>query len=153
MQHISFNELVHVVPVVVAPVILISGVGLLLLTMTNRMGRAIDRARALTREGKRAGEQDRVRIKKQVAILYQRARLLRVSILLAALSVVFAGLLVVTLFVQLLCTIGTAPPAAVLFIGSIASLLASLAAFIRDINIATDALRIELEQGDHADTA
>jgi hypothetical protein len=29
----------------IGPVILISGVGLLLLTMTNRLGRAIDRAR------------------------------------------------------------------------------------------------------------
>ena len=35
--------------VAIGPVILISGVGLLLLTMTNRLGRAIDRARQMTR--------------------------------------------------------------------------------------------------------
>ena len=35
----------------VSPVILISAYGLLLLSMTNRLGRAIDRARLLVREG------------------------------------------------------------------------------------------------------
>ena len=34
----------------IGPVILISGVGLLLLTMTNRLGRAIDRSRQLKQE-------------------------------------------------------------------------------------------------------
>jgi hypothetical protein len=33
--------------IAIAPVILISGVGLLLLSMTNRLGRTIDRARQL----------------------------------------------------------------------------------------------------------
>jgi hypothetical protein len=37
-------ELIPVLQVAIGPVILISGVGLLLLTLTNRFGRAVDRA-------------------------------------------------------------------------------------------------------------
>src|SRR4051812_29821403 len=41
------HDLVPTIQVAIGPVILISGVGLLLLSMTNRLGRVIDRARQL----------------------------------------------------------------------------------------------------------
>ena len=41
----TVHDIVPVLQIAIGPVILISGVGLLLLTMTNRLGRAIDRAR------------------------------------------------------------------------------------------------------------
>src|ERR1017187_2945916 len=41
---------VQILTASIAPVIVISGVGLLLLSITNRYGRAIDRARLLARE-------------------------------------------------------------------------------------------------------
>ncbi len=50
MPATPLNEIVPVLQVAIGPVILISGVGLLLLTMTNRLGRAIDRARQLKAE-------------------------------------------------------------------------------------------------------
>jgi hypothetical protein len=46
----SLTELIPVLQMAIGPVILISGVGLLLLSMTNRLGRVIDRARLLYRE-------------------------------------------------------------------------------------------------------
>ncbi len=44
---ISIKELIPVLQVAIGPVILISGVGLLLLSMTNRLSRVIERARNL----------------------------------------------------------------------------------------------------------
>ena len=41
---ISLSELVPILQIAIGPAILISGVGLLLLSMTNRLGRVIDRA-------------------------------------------------------------------------------------------------------------
>ena len=41
------TEIVSVLQVAIAPVILISGVGLLLLSLTNRFGRAVDRTRQI----------------------------------------------------------------------------------------------------------
>jgi hypothetical protein len=46
----SVAELIPVLQIAIGPVILISGVGLLLLSMTNRLGRAIDRSRVLCQE-------------------------------------------------------------------------------------------------------
>ena len=46
----TLHAIVPVLQMATGPVILISGIGLLLLTMTNRLGRAIDRARSLSRE-------------------------------------------------------------------------------------------------------
>jgi hypothetical protein len=50
MDGITVAELIPVLQVAVGPVILVSGVGLLLLTMTNRLARVIDRSRLLYRE-------------------------------------------------------------------------------------------------------
>ena len=50
MSATTLHEIVPVLQVATGPVILISGIGLLLLTMTNRLGRTIDRARILCRE-------------------------------------------------------------------------------------------------------
>ena len=43
------RDLIPILQVAIGPVILISGVGLLLLSMTNRLGRVIDRARLLVK--------------------------------------------------------------------------------------------------------
>ena len=50
MPTTRLSELVPVLQTAVGPVILISGVGLLLLSLTNRFGRAVDRTRQLLRE-------------------------------------------------------------------------------------------------------
>jgi hypothetical protein len=59
----------------IGPVILISGVGLLLLTMTNLLGLAIDRARQLKAELPRRTGAEHAHVQEQVAIIYQRAKL------------------------------------------------------------------------------
>jgi len=45
MLAVETSEIVPVLQTAISPVVLISGVGLLLLTMTNRLGRIVDRAR------------------------------------------------------------------------------------------------------------
>ena len=66
--------------------ILISRVGLLLLTITNRLGRAIDRARQLKHELSVRTRHERAQTFLQVTILYRRAKIIRLSITLAATS-------------------------------------------------------------------
>ncbi|HEX7809559.1 MAG TPA: DUF2721 domain-containing protein, partial [Thermoanaerobaculia bacterium] len=58
--------------IAVGPVILISGIGLLLLSMTNRLGRVVDRSRELARENRASLQADRERIPSQLAILMRR---------------------------------------------------------------------------------
>ena len=129
----------------IGPVILISGVGLLLLTMTNRLGRTIDRARQLTNELATQTGRERAQTPAQVDIIYQRAKIIRLAILFSVTSALLAALLVMTLFVTALLQLPIGWLACLIFIGCLGSLCASLIAFIGDINLSLQALKLELE--------
>jgi Protein of unknown function (DUF2721) len=139
------HELIPVLQVAIGPVILISGVGLLLLTLTNRYGRTIDRSRQLVGELRECTEADRQRLDGQVKILYRRARLIRLSILLAGMSVLLASMLIIVLFLTALWKLEVGLLMSLLFIACMVSLCGSLVAFIRDINLSLGALKLELE--------
>jgi Protein of unknown function (DUF2721) len=145
MPPTSIEQLIPELRDAIGPVILISGVGLLLLTMTNRLGRAIDRARLLKRELPGRTGHEREQTLAQVAIIYRRARMIRVSILLAAISVLLASALIITLFVTALLQWQQGALAGLIFIGSMVSLFGSMIAFIWDINLSLHALKLELE--------
>ncbi len=138
------SELIPVLQVAIGPVILISGVGLLLLTLTNRYGRTIDRARHLVRELRACTEPDRHRLDGQIEILYRRARLIRLSILLAGVSVLLASVLIIVLFLTALWKLEVGLLISLLFIACMMALSGSLVAFIRDINLSLGALKLEL---------
>ena len=135
-------DIVPVLQTAIGPVILISGVGLLLLTMTNRMARTVDRARAL---GAREGEARR-RSEAQLAILLRRARLLRTAIFLSSTSALCSAILVMALF--LTAFLGTSIGWFIggLFIVDMAALIASLVLFTRDVQLSLAALEAELHR-------
>ena len=138
------NELIPVLQVAIGPVILISGVSLLLLTLTNRYGRTIDRSRQLMGELRACAEADRKRLDGQVEILYRRARLIRLSILLAGVSVLLASVLIIVLFLTALWKLEVGLLISLLFIACMLALSGSLVTFIRDINLSLGALKLEL---------
>jgi hypothetical protein len=144
MSPTSFEQIIPELRDAIGPVILISGVGLLLLTMTNRLGRAIDRARQLKHELSVRTGQEREQTLAQVAILYRRSTIIRLSIILAATSAALATLLIITLFVTALLQMQQGLLIGLLFMACMASLLVSLIAFICDINLSLHALRLEL---------
>lgn len=144
MAQTPLKELIPVLQVAIGPVILISGVGLLLLTLTNRYGRTIDRSRQLVRELRELAGDDRERLEGQIAILYRRARLIRLSILLAGVSVLLASVLIIVLFLTALWKLEVGLLLSLLFIACMVALSGSLVAFIRDINLSLGALKLEL---------
>jgi Protein of unknown function (DUF2721) len=138
------TDLVPILQMAIGPVILISGVGLLLLSMTNRLGRAIDRSRQLVETLRHADTAARVRISSQLTILSRRARLIRLAIIFATVSVLLAAILIIVLFIAALAQIEIAPLLILLFAGCMGSLIASLIVFILDINLSLAALRLEI---------
>jgi len=140
------NELVPVLQVAISPVILISGVGLLLLSLSNRFGRAVDRSRQLAREMRQLPPADRQRLSEQVRILYRRAALIQLAITMAAISVLLAAVLIISLFlIALMGWKSAVLPLSALFIGCMLSLILSLLAFLREIHWSLTALKLELE--------
>ncbi|HVO11879.1 MAG TPA: DUF2721 domain-containing protein [Vicinamibacteria bacterium] len=138
------RELIPILQVAIGPVILISGIGLLLLSMTNRFGRVIDRARQLAGCLETALPEQRERAAAQIAILAVRGRLVRLSITFASLSLLLAAILIVTLFLTALLGWENATLLAGLFIACMLMLVVSILVFIRDINLSLAALKLEL---------
>jgi len=141
----SAEALVQIIQTAVGPVILISGQGLLLLTMTNRLGRIIDRSRALSCGMESLGSVPRERVAQEIDILWKRGRLIRSAIMLASLSCLFAALLVIVLFLSPLVLLDIPYLISFLFIMSMISLISSLLFFLFDIQSSLSALRIELD--------
>ena len=146
MSATPLSEIIPVLQVAIGPVILISGVGLLLLTMTNRLGRAIDRARQLAQQLSQTSAIQREPVLAQVGIIYQRARVLRLTITLAGVSVLLAAVLIMTLFLTALCKWNNGLFVSLIFIACMGSLVASLVAFIYDIHLSLLALKLEIQQ-------
>lgn len=120
------DSVYHALTSAVSPVILISAYGLLLLSMTNRLGRAIDRARQLARDPTATSAM-------QIEIIMQRARWIRSSILFSAIAITAAALLVLVLFVSVFVDADVRPIISALFVLSIVSLIVSIGYFIVDI--------------------
>lgn len=137
-------ELIPVLQVAIGPVILISGVGLLLLSMTNRLGRAIDRARGMVESHHRAPTDERPRTEAQLDILWKRALLLRTAITLASISVLLAAVLIIVLFLTALLKVELAIIIVAIFVACMGAVIASLVFFIRDIDLSLRALSLEL---------
>lgn len=144
------DDIVSKLQLSIGPVILISGVGLLLLTMTNRLARVIDRARLFSDAIVDARAQDYESTVFQLTVLSRRARLLRMSIALAAISVLLAAVLVIALFLFALLKLDEPYVVVLLFIACLSTLIVSLFYFLRDINLSLLALEREIKDSEAA---
>jgi hypothetical protein len=143
----SLESLIPTLQLAIGPVILISGVGLLLLCMTNRIARVIDRARIVAAECHVVGVDEVDTCYAKLGILSRRARVLRSSIALAALSVLLVAVLVIVLFCGALLRVEIAGLIIALFVGCMLSLIGSLVFFIWDVNLSLQALWLDFPVG------
>src|SRR5688572_8735473 len=145
MTTVAFNQLIPVLQLAIGPVILISGVGLLLLTLTNRFGRLLDRARLLNRDRTVPGVAT-AGLERQIDILHRRAGILRLSVILGAVAVLLVSVLILALFVAALFRLPAGWLIVALFCASQLALVGCLLAFIRDMNLALAAVRLEIQR-------
>lgn len=145
----NFDGLIHLLQVAISPVILISAVGLLLLTMNNRLAHAIDRARHLLKESGKDSDIHSTYLRDQVNVIWKRTRFIRLSIVLASFSALTSALLIIVLFLTELAGLKLVWFISFLFIVSLSSLIVSLAFFILDVNKSLTALELELDWNDY----
>ncbi len=134
------TDLITTLQLSIGPVILSSGVGLILLSMSNRCGSVIDRSRLLSKDFNNVADVDRIRIIEELKILSSRAKIVRAAIALAVLSVLLAALLVISLFLGALFQMGIAVYIVVIFVLCMLSLVTSLLLFLADKNLSLKAL-------------
>jgi len=140
------NSVIQILTESIAPVIVISGVGLLLLSISNRYGRAIDRARVLMRELE-SGDADSAEIRhleQQLRHTHQRARLLRGSLVYGSVSIFFVTLSILAIFAEQVFHVAIHFVILSSFALCLISLVISISYSIRDITVSLAALEMEM---------
>jgi hypothetical protein len=142
MAQTAVSEVAHVIQLAVAPVFLLSGVGSLLSVMTNRLGRIIDRARGLESKLAAATPAETEPLHAMLLTLSRRAKLVSAAITLVTACALLICAVIVVLFLSAFIHPSLDRVSALLFIASMLALFAGLCYFLREIFVATSALRI-----------
>jgi hypothetical protein len=132
----------HVIQLAVAPVFLLTGVGGLLVVLTNRLARIIDRARALEDQLARLPGADHSAVHGELRLLSTRARLINRAVSLCTFCALLICAVIVALFVGAFLSTDLSVLIGVIFTGSMLALFLGLVIFLQEIFLATRNLRI-----------
>lgn len=129
----------------ISPIVLISAASLLLLSITNRLGRTIDRSRILVREldnGSRFSDENRG----QLRILIQRSHYLRKAVLCTTVSIFLAALIVLSVLLHGFFAWPLRSAILGLLFLSIFLLCPAVAFLFLDVTLGLKALRLEVDR-------
>jgi hypothetical protein len=125
-----------------APVFLLSGIGVLLGVLTNRLARVVDRARPLEDQLATADSATGAEIRARLVLFARRARLMNAAITFSTVSALLVALVVALLFMSAFIRFNLAVGVSALFVLAMIALVVALICFLAEIRIATTALRI-----------
>ena len=136
-SHVS--TVAQVIQLSVAPVFLFSGVGTMLVVLTNRLARIVDRTRTL--EGRPQQSTEDAALFLELDTLHRRAYLIDWAVSLSTLAALLICCVVGVLFVGSFLNAAVTRPVAVCFVAAMAALIGALVCFLREILLATSGLR------------
>ena len=134
-------DVAHVIQSSLAPVFLISGVGVMLGVLTNRLARIVDRARVWEAEAEKETERA-ADLEERLQVLARRARYISSAITMCAISALLIALVVVALFAQAFLAVELSAVIAILFVAAMMALTVAFLVFLIEVRIATAAIRI-----------
>ncbi len=142
MDGIEVVDIAHAIELALAPVFLLSGIGVFLGVLTNRLARIVDRARKIEDSLRTAASGDPDDARTQLAVAARRARLMNASITLGTVAALSVALVVALIFASTFVPINLAGPVALLFVLAMLALVGALVSFLLEVRVAIDALRI-----------
>lgn len=136
-----FPEIFSVVQLAVAPVFLLTAIGTVIASLNVRLGRAVDRRRALETQlpSMRAEEQPFAR--DELAVIARRIRFVYFAITAAVISALFVCLLIAGAFIGAFVQVSLTYAIGAMFVFAMLALIASLLLFLREIFLAVSAPR------------
>lgn len=132
----------HAIQLSVAPVFLLSGIGAMLAVMTNRLGRIVDRARSAEARLAEAGTEELHAAHAELKTFSRRAKFINRAITLCTITALLICAVIATLFIGVFLDFDASVIVAVLFVTAMAMFFVGLLFFLREIFLATAALRI-----------
>ena len=144
------ENVAHLIQLALGPVFLISGVGITLSMLTQRLARIVDRARTLedqTRADHRRGQAQASSTKTCKSIL-RRSRYINSAIALCTTSALLTTLVVTLLFASEFSPSAWAPSSPSCSWASMACLSTAFLMFLIEVRIATNTLRIGVQKHD-----
>ena len=136
------TSIAHVIQLSVAPVFLLTGVGAMIAVLTNRLGRAVDRARSL--EGRYGGApaDEQATFRSELRVLERRSRMIYAGMLLCALCALLVCCVIVGLFASTITATAVAPIIGALFVAAMFAFMGALIAFLLEVHLALRTLQI-----------
>lgn len=141
LQSSGINDIAHSIQLAVAPVFLLSGVGVTLTVLTNRLARIIDRARALEARLPNTAPKAAIAMRDELRHLQRRAHHVHRAITLSTSCALLICLVIVALFAGVLVTTDLSALIMVLFIAALCAFIGALVSFLLEIREATATLR------------
>jgi hypothetical protein len=138
----SISAIAHVIQLAIAPVFLITGVCTLLGVLANRLGRIVDRARAIETKLEIRDEVKSAHLEEELKRLSRRARFVNLAITYSTISALLTCVTISTLFTGTFVPAHLSKVITILFVAAMFSLFLALLAFLREVMIASRALRI-----------
>jgi MFS family permease len=136
------GQIAQSIQLAVAPVFLLSAVGIVLTVLTNRLARVIDRARKLEDTAAGASGTDLRDRQEQLRTLGRRARLMNRAITMSVVCALLVSCVVVAIFVNEFVEMNLSTVIAGLFIAGMLSFIAALLLFLREVFLAIGALKL-----------
>ena len=131
----------------ISPIALISGASLLLLSITNRFGRTIDRSRTLVRElESEVGTAFQKEHKQQLRILLRRSQFLRNAVLSIIASIFLSALMIIGVTAQIFLGWEFKVTVLLLLSLSVFSLCAAVVFLFCDVSAGLKALKLEVHR-------
>ena len=147
--HWDISTIAQVIEISVAPVFLLAGISGLLMVLTNRLGRSIDRSRSVQAAiNSQKLPEHRATFDREMASLLKRSRFINLAIYLATVSALLVCLVIIALFLGSLTQVNFAKLVASLFIICMIILSVAFSCFLTEIFIATRRLRETLVSTD-----
>jgi Protein of unknown function (DUF2721) len=136
------TSIAHVIQLSIAPVFLLTAVGAMLGVLSNRLSRAVDRARTLEARAKTAAGEEQSDLRQLLTVLRRRIHLIYRAMVLCAVCALLICSVIVTAFASTLAGTVLAVPIAVLFVAAMLAFIGALLLFLREVHLAITTLQI-----------
>jgi len=134
-------DVARLIQLAIAPVFLLTAVGTMIGVLSTRLGRAVDRSRALEDRLRQMQPEGQKLAREELALLSRRVRLVYGAIVLAVICALFVGLLIAVAFVDAFIEVDLSKFIGLLFIGAMVAFIFSLLVFLREIFLAVTSAR------------